>query len=354
MCCSQSSRRSYGHSLRSPVRFTTVLSINSACSVLLYVGGFVLWVMVLTGIFRLQDEQQHIDFYLLVEKGVVNASYSPERQPERFSCGGEDQEYSSHDVVDFEQVETGGASGYCAVPLSPAGITNEITPVFGCDADVTAFLNAPADLDAAADLCRDLCRCASSSASSSADGGATTCAGFSVSMSSSSSSGSGGGYSNSSTSTVTSSSSSTSTTTFSCRLHVRAGTSCDSVLPADALALDEDSNCVRLVFAPSSSIIIVSGSSSPSTSTISTSTADTTGRSSIAGGNDDGMQQQQQQHWDVAVSGLPAVDGTPNTVCYARKNLCTANCLGFSCDELSLRLGISCEYVGMGWGWWWW
>jgi hypothetical protein len=46
--------------------------------------------------------------------------------------------------------------------------------------------------------------------------------------------------------------------------------------------------------------------------------------------------------WSAAAIGIHAVDGSPHAKCYTKRNTCTSDCLGITCDEMSAQLGLSC------------
>ena len=47
--------------------------------------------------------------------------------------------------------------------------------------------------------------------------------------------------------------------------------------------------------------------------------------------------------WNLTSIGYSAVDGTDKGLCFAKQNTCPNTCLGFSCDELSSHMGVTCE-----------
>ena len=52
--------------------------------------------------------------------------------------------------------------------------------------------------------------------------------------------------------------------------------------------------------------------------------------------------------WNASTMDIQTVDGTTDALCFSKRNTCNTDCLGQTCDELSLRLGVPCGYVDLG------
>ena len=159
-----STEEEYGGFLfTNPLRLSTLLRFNHACSFLQYATGLVLWVVCLIS-FSQDPFAREVDFYMSTGDGGP----APEMETEPQFTTGAWLDCPLQHSADYVTVGD-GATGFCASTIGLDGSATT-TPLLGCDVNISSFVSPPSWAASVA-YCEDLCHCADAVAD---------CLGFSV------------------------------------------------------------------------------------------------------------------------------------------------------------------------------